>query len=212
MSKYPHRTPLTGILALSFLVTPAWAQGRQVKDGDLKDLGRKLGEYIEAKASNKDVWEAETEVKEAADKVTKRLKGRDVLSSPADLGYALWLSREYDKARVTKGKVTTIEHEVFGPEDAFEYALWAPSKYSARKNAYPLVICIPDAGVDPKTHLTERLLNQDLRAETILVAVPMPEDAALATEPGSPGNPGGLGYVLTTLRSVSDTYAIDFDD
>ena len=104
MSKYLHRTALTGILALSFLASPGWSQGRQLKDGDLKDLGRKLATYIEAKASNKEVWKAETEVKEAVDKVTKKLKGRDALSSPADLGYALWLSRDYSKARVTKAR------------------------------------------------------------------------------------------------------------
>lgn len=211
MSKYPKSTALTGILAISLLASSAWSQDRQMKDGDLKDLGKKLAEFIEAKASNKDVWEAETEVKDAIDKVTKKLKGRDALSSPADLGYALWLAKDYAKARVTKGKVTTIEHEVFGKEDAFEYALWAPSKYSARDQAYPLMICIPEAGMDPKTYLTEHLLDQDIRAGAILVAVPMPEDPALWTESGAPGNPGGLGYVLTTLRHVSDSYAIDFD-
>ena len=54
------------------------SQERRLKDGDLKGLASALGEYGEAQAAKKDVIEAEAGVKEAIDKLKKKLKMRTV--------------------------------------------------------------------------------------------------------------------------------------
>lgn len=184
-------------------------QEPQLKESDLRDLSEALADYIQARIENKDVMKTEDEVRQALDKVSKKLKGADPLASPADLGLALWSSYDYAKSRAPKGKVDTIEADAIGTE--FEYAVWAPSKYSARNGPYPLVLCIPDQGESPKQHLTERWAAAEFRDNAILAAPPMPEDPALWGVAGDRTKPGGVAYVLTALKSVSEAYAIDFD-
>jgi len=188
------------------------SQERRLKDGDLKSLATALGEYSEAQAAKKDVIEAEAEVKEAMDKLQKKLKGGDPLAFPADIGKALWLSKKYDKARVKKGKVESLEFDApFIGEKGLEYVLWAPSKYSARKNSYPLIISISDEGRDPKQHITEDWIAPEIRDNVIVASPVMPADTSSWGLSGSGGNAGGVAHVLITLKAVTESYAVDFD-
>ena len=107
---------------------------------------------------------------------SKRL-GVDALSRPDAFGRALWLSREYQKAKVRKGRVDVVEYEEGAfADDPYEFAVWAPEKYSPRNDPYPVILCIPDEGEDPKTQLTEKWLADEIRDNVILAAPSMRED------------------------------------
>jgi pimeloyl-ACP methyl ester carboxylesterase len=151
----------------------------------------------------------ESEVREALAKLQKKARGADPLAFPADIGAALWMSKDYKKARVKKGKVETSEAEVFGSE--FEYTTWTPNDYNPGKNAYPLLLCIPDQGQAPQTHLIEDWVSAEIRDNCIVAVSGMPDDPALWGQSGEPGNPGGVAFVLTTFKQVMDSFAIDFD-
>ncbi|TDJ70924.1 MAG: hypothetical protein E2O39_09245 [Planctomycetota bacterium] len=205
---------LSALVVLPILGGTLAAQDRQLKDRDLKDLGKQLANYVEAREADEDVWDAEESVKDALAKLQKKLKGKDPLSLPADFGQAIWMSKKYEKAKVKRGKVADVESDarIFG-EQEFEYTAWAPSKYSAKNGPYPLIISIHDEEPDttPKSHIIEEWRDQDLRAGAIIVAPPMPEDFSIWSVAGTAENPGGVAYVLTTFNDVSQKYAIDFD-
>ncbi len=182
-------------------------------------VGSKIADCVAAKQARKGQTEAEEDLRKALEKWGKKrvAGGLDPLglNLTEDLGRALWQSYGYSKMRgIRKGKVTSIETDpipFYGPDFTVEYALHAPSKYNARE-AYPLILCIPDEDERPTDHLIERwLVDPAIKAGAILVGLPMPEDVAVWTGIGSEGNPGGVGILLSVFKSIRQTYAIDYD-
>jgi len=185
-----------------------------LKEADHRKLGKEIAECIEAFDEGKGRIKAEESLREALAKWTKKkpLKGKDPLCATADLSACLWYAMDYDRKKVKKGKVSSVEVETGPPFDyEIEYCVWAPSKYRAKGGPYPLVLCIPDAGQRPFDHLTEDWALGDLRDQVILAAVPMPDDAEAWQEIGSAGTPGGLANLFTVFKEITRNYAVDFD-
>lgn len=187
-----------------------------LKPADREALGKAITKYMAAQNKQKDLDKARTEISEEFDKLKKKLKGRDPLALTADIGRALWDSYDYDQqSKAKKGKVSTFTSS-YDPsaKDAklqFEYAVWAPTKYSS-KQAYPLILCIPEKGVKPTDHLLEKWNSEAIREGVILAAIPMPgDDVAQWIEMGTEEKPGGAGFLLIVFREMKRMYAIDFD-
>jgi len=185
-----------------------------LKETDHKKIGKEIASCIEAYQEGKGRIKAEEKLSEAISKWTKKkpFKDKDPLFSTADLGLSLWHAMEYDRKKVTKGKVNSVTVPTGPPFDyEIEYCVWAPSKYKSKSGPYPLILCIPDAGQRAFDHLTEDWVLGDLRDQVILAAVPMPEDVKAWGEIGSAGTPGGLANLFTVLKEMTRNYAVDFD-
>lgn len=184
-------------------------QETYLKESDLAKVGKAIAEYFEALDSKEKILEAEGDFSDALDKAAKGLRKApidELLASPADMGRALWLSFNYAKKRLKKGKMEDITYKGgFFSDSALEYSLWIPAKYDAKKNSYPLIIAIPDAGETTSQHLIERWESSTIRDGALLVAPKMPADEAEWTD-----NPG-IAAVLVTMREVTNTAAVDFD-
>ncbi len=181
------------------------------KSSDLEGLGKLIATYIKARSDNEGLGKAEENLNKEIQRHEKRLK-KSPLAFPKDLGRALWDSYDYEKnQKVKKGKVDFVEQPAyFDPKGKLGYAIWTPVKYEAKKS-YPLLLCIPDKGERPVDHITEKWIDAQIRENAIIVAVQMPSDEKTWLEGGGPSKEGGTGNVLTTLRHVSQNYAIDFD-
>jgi len=210
-----HKRLLTITVALLAMQAPSWAavqSDRYLEQKDLRKIGEAIRDYIEARIDNKGVGDAEADVRKQMEKLERKLektpaKG-NLLASPGDLGQAMWASYDYGRKRAKKGKVDAQEYVAKGlytKKDPLEYAIWVPTKYSA-KNAYPLVISIPDQDINPKDHLIERWKLAEMRDQVILAAPAMPEDTSTWTD-----SKGGLKAVMVLLRAISENYAIDYD-
>lgn len=211
MRLHSQVTPLIALL----LFSSAGTQDEVLlKDSDHKKMGKEIANCIEAFSEGKGRIKAEEEFKEALDKWKKKkpFKTRDPLSSVADLGASLWYSNNYDRKKVTKGKVQTVTVDTGPPFNyELEYCVWAPSSYKASAGPYPLVLCIPDAGQRSFDHLTEDWALGSLRDEVIVAVISMPEDLSAWGEIGSAGSPGGLANLFTVFKEMTRNYAVDFD-
>jgi hypothetical protein len=198
--------------AFAASVAPAPRAGGEdaLKPADHDSLGKVIAAFKDASRNNKNVDKARADVAAELDKFRKRLKGRDPLSLTTDLGKALWQSINYDTAKnVKKGKVSDVKFK--DSDFDLTYATWAPPKYEPKK-AYPLILCIPDKGEKPTEHLTEKWIGQEIRENVVLAAVPMPDDVAQWSDPGSKERGwGGAANLYTVFREVSLTYGTDFD-
>lgn len=202
------------LLGSSFLHSATPVADEVLKAADHENLGKKIAGFVAAKQDNKDIDKAQKALSDDLETIRKRIK-RDPLSLTSDLGKALWQSFAYDRQQgIRKGKVAPLEVVAPNEEERsklkIEYALWAPAKYDPKK-AYPLILGIPDKGIRPTDHLTEKWTSEALRDNAIMAVCPMPEDTAQWTESGSQGKPGGIGNLLTVFREVRRMYAIDFD-
>ncbi|HEV8113242.1 MAG TPA: PHB depolymerase family esterase [Planctomycetota bacterium] len=199
-------------IAFAASVAPAPRAGGEdaLKPADHDSLGKVIAAFKDASRNNKNVDKARADVAAELDKFRKRLKGRDPLSLTTDLGKALWQSINYDTAKnVKKGKVSDVKFK--DSDFDLTYATWAPPKYEPKK-AYPLILCIPDKGEKPTEHLTEKWIGQEIRENVVLAAVPMPDDVAQWSDPGSKERGwGGAANLYTVFREVSLTYGTDFD-
>jgi hypothetical protein len=128
------------------------------------------------------------------------------------MGKALWSSNDYEKNQKKRpGKVDQIDEPSYFDEKAkFSYALWLPAKYDAKK-PYPLLLCIPDQGQDPKTLITEKWTDPTIRDNAIIACVPMPKDPAVWLENGVQGKEVGASNMLFTLGKLLRNYAVDSD-
>lgn len=179
---------------------------RLLKERDVEGLGKKLGAWYELKEAGKDTLEAEQEFREELEKVNdKKLKGGDLLSSPADLGAVIYEANDYPKKspKRVEGKVV-MQSEKFKDIDV-EYAIWTPGKYKAKTGPYPLVLSIPEEGVNPEAHITDRFQDNAFKDGYIIAAPKMPGDAK--TWDGDEGRQA----VLLTLRYVTRAWAVDAD-
>ena len=211
------------LLACVLLAAPVLAatnlipEGEPVlKDADLQKVGRLFKTCVETMiAGGRGQVEAETELLEGIQKWSKKkqLGGKEPLAFPHDIGRAIWFSNEYHKVKgVKKGKVDMVEFTTnFSDGAEHEFAVRVPSKYNARQ-AYPLILAIPDAGEKVDKHISEQWMDGDLKAGAIVACIPMPEDAALWAQIGEQGNPGGAALTLTVLGEVTRRYAVDFDN
>ncbi len=210
---HPRLLAVTALLLA--LPAPGWAApqaDRYLEPKDLRKVGDSIRDYIEARIANKRVNDAQVDVQNQMEKLQRKLEKTpaqgDLLASPGDLGQAMWASYDYGRKRNKKGKVESrkyVAEGLYTKKDPLEYAVWAPSKYSA-KNAYPLVITIPDQDIDPKDHLIERWKLADMRDHVILASPRMPEDTSTWTDAK-----GGLKAVMVLLRAISENYALDYD-
>ncbi len=206
--------------ALSFTIlafVPCVALGRPVADellkpGDHEALGKQLAAFTEAKTANKGIDKATASVADELERIKKKLKGRDPLSLTADLGRSMWHSFGYEAKGIKKGKVAAASVSVpfYGEGAKLEYAVYTPAKYN-HKEAYPLILCIPDKAAKPEQHITEKWVAGPVRDGAILAACPMPDDIAMWTETGGAGKPGGVGNLLTVLKEMTRAYALDYD-
>jgi pimeloyl-ACP methyl ester carboxylesterase len=183
-----------------------------LKSGDHESLGKQLAAFTEAKQANKGIDKATAGVADELDRIKKKLKGRDPLSLTADLGRSLWQSFGYDAKGIKKGKVAAFSVPVpfYGEGAKLEYAVYTPAKYN-HKQSYPLILCIPEKGVKPEAHITEKWIANVVRDGAILAACPMPDDPAMWTETGGANKPGGVGNLLTVLKEITRAYALDYD-
>ncbi|MCP3915799.1 MAG: hypothetical protein GY711_09605 [bacterium] len=205
---------LTATLGLSLVAGTLWGasavQDRELKDNDLKKLASALGEYLTARIERSGITEAEAEVRKQYESINgkklKKARVQDLLAFPSDLGHALWMSGKFAKARTKKGKINEVRYEegFFSESDPLEYAIWTPSKYSA-KQSYSLILSIPDAGVDPEQHIIERWQAAEIKDNCIIAAPRMPGKGSAWTEQA------GIARVVVLIKAVSDTHAVDPD-
>jgi pimeloyl-ACP methyl ester carboxylesterase len=181
------------------------------KATDIEGLGKLIATYIKARSDNEGLGKAEENLAKEIARHEKRLK-KSPLAFPSDIGKALWNSYDYEKnQKAKKGKVDFVEGPAyFDPKGKLGYAIWLPVKYDPKK-AYPLILCIPDKGERPVDHITEKWIDAQVRDGAIIAAVQMPSDAAQWLEFGGQSKEGGTGNVYSTLRQVSQNYAVDFD-
>jgi hypothetical protein len=210
--------PLILPLLLSvFSSAPALASPQEIPPREVEKLGDQIADYIEARNEKKGRSKAEQDIRVALAKIQeKRLKGIDPLSQHDAIGQAIWHSKQYPKQKgIKKGKVSELKvarpPAFYGKNFEIEFAIHAPTSYRASKGPYPVILCIPGQDETPKQHLIEQWGDSGLRDEVILVACPMPEDTALWTEIGAPGQLGGVGSVLSIFGDVTTRYAVDFD-
>jgi len=198
-----------------------------LREKDHKALARKLSDYLEARADETKIPEATDKFRKELVKHGKKRAGKDGnaeqegLALSADLGRVLYFATDYVKAerKIKGGEVKEYEWETVynRKEIKATYAVHAPSKYKAKAGPYPVLLCIPGMeggkNQDAGQHLTEDWLNRtaELRTDAILVAIDMPEDQAAWSELTLDGAPGGVVYVMMTLKEIREKYAMDFD-
>ena len=190
----------------------AAAQERLFKDNDLKKLGQSLADYLEATAEAEDIEKAQADLNDNIAKLEKKIKGRSLLSSPADFGRAYWLSKDFSKSRLKKGKVTEDAYEHKSAAGGkVEYAYLVPKAYNPAKEAYPLILCIPDEGESPANHIKEQWLLDEIHDNAIVLCVSMPESRKKWTEMMIDKEFGGLGNLLIGFRVAQENFSVDFD-
>lgn len=201
------------LFGAALLAVPALAFAAEelFKPAEYDSVGKKLTGYIEARNKSAGIDKALEDVGKELEKVSKRIK-RDPLSLPGEMGKVLWASFEYSKkGSAAKGKVDArTEPAYWDAKTKLEFAVWVPAKYDTKKS-YPLVLCIPDAGEKPTTHLTERWIDQEIREGAILLAVPMPENAEAILEGITQSKETGMGNVGFLYSRAIRNYAVDFD-
>lgn len=211
----PHRQSLLFLLVVLLAVpsfgflAPVGDEG--FKPAEYESIGKTFTTYFAARNENKGMDKAQEALALEVEKVAKRLK-REPLALVGEMGKSLWASYGYDKQqRLKRGKVDMVDVPAYwDPKAKFGFAVWLPSKYNP-KQAYPVILCIPDKGETPQAHLTEKWVDNTIRENAILVAVPMPEDMAAWLEPSPPTKESGAGNMLTVMGQVRRMYALDFD-
>lgn len=218
MSNLAQRLPLSTLLVLllpGLAAGSAWQQERYLKDSDLKKFGGSLEDYLEAREEGKGVTDAEADLKKSVDSLEKKLSKTpalgNLLASPGDLGYGMWLAYNYDskKRKAKAGKVNEQEFwddYSFTKAEPLSYAVWTPEKYRPKTDAYTLIISIPDAGAKPFDHITERWVDSDIRTGSVIVSPQMNEDTAVWEDMAD-----GISRVMLLYRELTNNWAIDFD-
>ena len=203
-------------LLTSALTPSALAPETQLKSSEHKKVGEMIGECITAYIEKDGRRKAEVELSEYLDKKWKKAAdGRSPLSLTEDLSAAMGYAEDLSKAKVRKGRIEELEVPItFHGDHETTSAVWTPSKYAPKKEKYPLILCLPDAGESPEAHLNDHWALQGLRDSAILVALDLPEDTDNWGTLGERGNAekvGGLSVLLTTYADLRRNYAIDYD-
>lgn len=206
--QFAARAVLVGAVCAAVAVSAPLVNAQKeriLKDSDANKLGKKLATWQVLLKEDEDTLKAEQDFRDELKKINqKRLKGVDLLSSPADLGPIIYAANDYGRKKPKGAGKVMMHKEMFG-DDAVEYALWTPQKYRGSQGPYTLIITLPEEGENPEKHITNHWTNQELRASTIIACPKMPGVANLWTETD------GLRSVLVTLRYVMETWAVDVD-
>jgi len=195
-----------------------------LKKQDHKKLAKGVSAYWQANIDKKKINDAFVKLSGELEKINKKLKGPDVLSSMDDWRQVFWIaSRDGlgNVGAVKKNKITTWP-QLGAQFPGFTY--FAPKKHSAKKGAFPLILTIADEGVEPTAHLDAEWAEDAIRAGYIVVVVEMREPVAGSGKPkrGARGNPipvdqwggqAGAYAVFGTFANLtrSEAFAIDFD-
>ncbi|MEZ6020380.1 MAG: hypothetical protein R3F17_09850 [Planctomycetota bacterium] len=209
------RNPKTLLFAAGSVVLAAGVafafqdKGRELSDKDLAKVSKAMGEYFQARAENKDSISPLGEIHESIAGLEKKLskaRSQNLLAFPDDLGRALWLSNDYGKKKVKKGKVDELKYteRFYSKENPLNYVVATPGKYNAAE-AWPLIIAIPPVDQSPSQHVTEEWGAQELREGAIIAVPKMPAKAEEWMD-----RPG-MAAVMSTLQQVFENYAVDFD-
>lgn len=195
------------------LVGAAAAQGERMhKDKELEPLAAGLAAWLQARAEDSGVEEAETRLALSLAALEGPEHPGAFLRRGADLGRAAWLARGYEKKDVKKGRVTTEELRRGNFARAgLEFAYRVPKDYDPKRTSYPLLLALPDAGEPPAQHLRTHWIHGELLERAILVSPTLPADAASWDEVAVNGRPAGLSHVLTALDHALETFAVDFE-
>lgn len=206
-------TKLAALLLGTALVAAAPPLEMLLSERDHKKIGELVQEYYQAVAEKEDIADAKAELGEEIVKLEEKFnKRRDdpvaFLEMTDDLRAIFTLAKEVDK-RPPTGKVEEIEAPTFLPQPV-KYAVHAPKGYKSSKGAVPLIIVIPDEGVEPARCLDDMWMLGEMRNEAVIACVEMPEDPGLW---GASSNEpmGGLETVMFTLRDLNQKYLIDSD-
>lgn len=209
--------PIQAALALAFCSAFAMAAPRILslqqegpkrilKDGDTKNLSKRLGAWFEVLDEGKDTLKTEYEFREELKKFNeKKLKGGDLLKHTADVGFTIYNANNYGRKdpRGATGKV--VMQKVERGDLVVEYAIWTPSKYRGSKGPYPLIISLPEEGENPQDHITNRWTSGEIKESTIIVTPKMPGDSNQWTERE------GRAAVFITFADIMTTWAVDRD-
>lgn len=206
-------TTLRSLIALgalaAFAVAPLRFSEEKLRDSDHKKFGKAIAAYYDAKDRKKGIENAFLKVSKDMDKAQKKLKAVPLLSAVQDWERALWYAQRATlKGRPKGGRVISGSLEKYGEIVPTAYHL--PPKYTSKKNPYPLVLCVPDAGQKPGAHIEDHWNDVALRGGAIFVAVDMPTETAgwdkFTTDPGS-----GVWAVMNTYAVAKVNFAIDMN-
>ena len=204
---------LPTLLVSIYLSGSAHGQGQnQLEDSELESLAASLASYSEARDSGTDLVAAQVEVETALLSLSPALSGGNPLQSPLVLGRAVWLSKDFDDEKRSRGKIRTdlVKSGSFA-NGGMEIAFRLPRDYDPSQGSYPLILSIPDVGESPTEHIQQNWVLKDVKDGAILVCPQMPTTTAEWDQVMIKGRPGGLSHVLTALRIVSDRFSFDPD-
>jgi hypothetical protein len=184
---------------------------RRLEDPALAPLADGLARLREARATGQGVEAAREGLEASLEALRGELAGVDPLSSPADIGRAVWLSWRRDDARQQRGSVVSEVHQGGSfAADGMAYAYRLPKEYDPDVS-YPLILSIPDEGERPADHLREHWVHRQLLDQAILFSPAMPALREEWDQVVVAGRPGGLAHVLTAYRLASERLAVDPD-
>lgn len=184
-----------------------------LKERDQEKLGELLQEYYTAYKEKDGLAEAKADLSEEISKHETKLNKKsdeeiELLELSEDVRAMFQFAKVVEK-RPKVGKVVDVEADTFLGKPV-HYAVHAPKAYKADKGAVPLILIIPDEGVEPARCLDDQWLLPDIRNEAVIAAVQMPEDPGLWGVSGV-DRIGGLETVMFTLRDLNGQYLIDSD-
>lgn len=136
------------------------------------------------------------------------------LEDPGALGRAAWRAQleAAESARrkpFRPGKV--LEHELTGgafASDPVRLVFRLPRDLEEGR-PYPLLLSIPDADQDVKTHLLEDWSSKEVREGSITVAVELSGEPQTWNQVAVNGRPGGIARLLTALRWATTELPVD---
>ena len=193
------------LAAVSISTGAAAFRGETLKEADQKKIAKDVAAYWKARTEVKGIQAAFDQLSETLEKTQGRLKEQDLGSLVEDWEKIFFYSSLElldDKAR--KGKVEQAKGE--DPKgDEMEYAYHAPKKYAPKDGPYPVLLVLPDEGVDPALHLEGDWADPALRDAAILFAVKM------RTPSSDWGGEKGVFDVMSGFSIVTQAFAIDYD-
>ena len=208
---------LAVLAPLVLAATGSAAPAQELTEREVKSIAEFLADYLDPKSSPGDREEIKIDFSKGLQKIGKKRieKGGDslqrALAEYTALGRALMLASGHKKQR--GGKVVSEVIEADGAE--LDYSVWVPKSY---KQTVPttLLLCIPGtregAPMAPDQFLAEYWTDSGVRDAALIGAVGMPPDMDAWDELYTEDDvPGGVHRVMSTLRVLRDTFAIDPD-
>ncbi|MEM9802580.1 MAG: hypothetical protein AAGA20_19800 [Planctomycetota bacterium] len=207
---HPLRTAVLGGIAAAVAFSAPFVQEggeRLLSDRDMSKLSRELTDWFTALEERKGRLDAEEGLRKELDKInSKKLKDRNLLSSPSDLGQLIYLGNDYAKKQPRRGAGKISMRQLDGGKrGTVDYAAWFPAKYRPKDGPYRVIITIPEEGENPEQHIQENWVDGANRDKSIIVAPKMPGDATTWA------SGDGIRAVMLSFRGVIETFAVDFD-